>query len=131
MKLKVIGPSRLPLEAKAGARVNVTAIYCRVGARSAMGRDRDTVLVREVRDADTGALLADHLWFNRGKTWRNLGLLPGDVVSFSARPMEYRTGYWGPNEVRQVEAPARREYRLTPPEGLRILSRVRSDRVAA
>lgn len=128
MKLKVIGPSRLPLEARAGARVHVTAIYSRVGAREAMGRGQETVLVRNVQDAETGLLLADHIWFNRGKVWRNIGLVPGDSVDFCARPIEYRTGYWGPNEVRQIDAPARREYRLTPPEGLRILSRERSER---
>ena len=128
MKLRIIGPSRQPLEARAGSRVNVTAIYARVGARYVTGRGTETVLIRDVRDADTGVLLADHLWFNRGRIWRNIGLIPGDAIVFSARPIEYRTGYWGPNEVRQIEAPARREYRLTPPEGLRVISREQCER---
>lgn len=128
MKLMVLAPSRQPLEAMAGGKIRVTAVYVRAGDRHDTGVHHSTVLVRDVRDAESGALLADHLWFNRGEIWRHAGLVPGDVISFRARPIEYRTGYWGPNRVRQVLEPARRDYRLTPPEGLCVLCRARDER---
>ena len=131
MKLLIVGPSRQPLEARAGARVNVTAIFSRLGAREAFGEGKETVLLVDVRDADTGELLTDHLWFNRGRIWRNAGLIPGDTIAFSARPIEYRTGYWGPNALRRIDAPARRDYRLSTPEGLRIIARARRHNQAA
>ncbi len=111
----------------AGATIRVTAVYVRAGNRRDSGLLDTTVLVREVRDAETGTLLADHLWFNRGKVWRTLGLEGGDVVSFQARPIEYRTGYWGASRVRQLLEPARREYRLTPPEHLAVIARTRRE----
>ena len=127
MKLVVLAPSRKPLEAKAGGHVRVTAVYVRAGARRDTGSPHSSVLVRDVRDAETAALLTDHLWFNRGKVWRQAGLVRGDVVSFQARPIEYRTGYWGPGKIRQVLEPARREYCLTPPEGLIVIARAQRD----
>ena len=131
MKLEVTGPGRVALQARFGERVRVTAVYVRCGTRTVRGRSHATVLLRDVRDAETGALLADHLWFNRGKLWRRAALAPGDVVTFCARPIEYRTGYWGPNKVLQIEHPPRRDYRLTPPEGLQVYARVRANRGAA
>ncbi len=74
-----------------------------------LGHSFPTVLVRNVRDAESGELLADHLWFNRGNIWRHIGPRPGDRVQFIARAVEYRTGYWGPNRlVRADNPPARR-----------------------
>lgn len=125
MKLMVLAPNRKPLEAKAGGRIRVTDVYVRAGDRRDTGAHHGTVLVRDVRDAESGALLADHLWFNRGEVWRHAGLVAGDVISFQARPIEYRTGYRGPNRVRQALEPARRDYRLTPPEGLVVVARIR------
>ena len=123
----VLAPSRAPLEAKAGGRILVIAVYVRAGTKNAAGHPHGTVLIRDVRNLDTGELLTDHLWFNRGKVWRNVGLVPGDVVSFQSRPIEYRTGYWGPSKVRQILEPARRDYRLTPPEGLCVIAQARSE----
>jgi hypothetical protein len=121
MRLKVLCPRRVRLGVKVGQRITVLATYLRMGSRHVGRREFLTVLLGDVRDADTGNLLADHVWFNRGNIWRQAGLRPGDVVRFQTRPIEYRTGYWGPNLVRQLESPARFEYRLTTPEGLEIV----------
>jgi hypothetical protein len=131
MTITVLGPGRTELEARAGGTIRVTAVFERVGARDRLCHPRQTVLVRDVRDAETGELLADHLWFNRGKVWKKVGLVEGDVVCFRARPIEYRTGYWGPNKVRQVDEPARRDYKLTPPEGLQVIERQRVEHAEA
>ena len=123
MRLQVLGPSRLPLGARVGETVQAVAVYARQGGRSVGCRIHPTVLVREVRDAITGILLTDHLWFNRGSVWQKAGLRPGDVIAFTARVIEYHTGYWGPNRVRQALEPARCDYRLTPPVKLRLVAR--------
>lgn len=122
MKLFVESPSRDRLAMKAGSLLHVIATYARCGERRAANNASETVLLRDVRDAETGELLADHMWFNRGRLWRSLDLRAGDRVEFYSRAIEYRTGYWGPNRVRQQEAPARRDYRLTPPAGLTVVA---------
>ena len=131
MKLLLSSPGRVELESRAGSTIRVIAVYVRSGGRKDARDTRGTVLIRDVCDAETGALLTDHLWFNRGSIWRNAELIPGDVIVFEARPIEYRTGYWGPNRVRKVLEPARRDFRLTPPEGLRVIARAQFGRPEA
>ncbi len=75
--------------------------------------------------------MTDHLWFNRGGIWQRAALLPGDLVTFEARSIEYRTGYWGPDRIRQLDEPPRRDYRLTPPTGLHVVRRARCVREEA
>ena len=127
MTLSVLGPSRATLESCVGRRIRVTAVFVAVGKRKALTDPRLTVLVRDVRDADSGEALTDHLWFNRGSVWKAANLTPGDLICFNARSIEYRTGYWGPSKIRQIDAPARRDYRLTPPEGLQVIGRAWRD----
>ena len=93
------------------------------GIRQAAGRSYPTVLIRDVRDADSGAVLANHLWFNRGRIWKKTRLTPGDTVEFEARAIEYRTGYWGPDPIRRLDEPPRADFKLTPPSGLRVILR--------
>ncbi len=119
----VLTPSRERLAANVGRKIVVHAVYVGLGKRKAGQKEFSTVLIRDVRQAESGELLTDHLWFNRGKTWRKAGVLPGDRIAFEARSIEYRTGYWGPNQLRRLESPPRVEYKLTAPAGLRVLGR--------
>jgi hypothetical protein len=128
MKLKVLCPRRRGLEANVGQTIRVVATYLRMGSKKVGSHDFHTILLGDIRDAETGELLADHVWFNRGSLWRKAALVPGDLVRFCARPIEYRTGYWGPNQVRQLNAPARYDYRLSTPKGLEVIRRETSDR---
>jgi hypothetical protein len=123
MKFEVLAPTRVSLEVVAGQSIRVVATYARMGSKSNRGRDFPTVLLIDLRDANTGELLTDHMWFNRGRVWRSSQLLVGDVVLFEARSIEYRTGYWGPDPIRRQAEPPRCDYRLTPPENLQILRR--------
>jgi hypothetical protein len=123
MRIKVLAPNRAELEAFAGRKVEVEAVYVRTGIRTLNGRSFDTVLLRDVRSTQSGAVLADHLWFNRGRIWRRAGLRSGDVVRFEARSIEYRTGHWGPDRLRRMEEPPRRDFKLTPPESLQVIRR--------
>lgn len=123
MQTITLAPSRQVLEANAGRKLLVVAVYAAMGTKKVGNRAFHTVLLRWVREASTGTLLADHLWFNRGNAWRKAGLVHGDVIAFEARPIEYRTGYWGPDPIRRLDAPPRRDYRLTPPTEVRIVRR--------
>lgn len=124
MRLVLVAPSRDPLRIRVGQTIRVTATYARMGTRQARNSDYPTVLVREVREAESGALLTDHLWFNGGRIWQRAALVPGHVVRFAARVIEYRTGYWGPNRLRQLESPPRRDFKLTPPTQVEVVGRV-------
>lgn len=130
MPISIAGPSRTNLEARVGCKIRVTAVFVTLSKRKADLDHRETVLLRDIRDAETGFELTDHLWFNRGRLWKALALAPGDIVCFVARPIEYRTGYWGTNKLRQLDAPARRDYRLTPPEEMQVIRRARREQGA-
>ena len=121
MKQGFLTPKRRNLEVLAGQTIRVIAAYDRIGTRAAVGRTYKTVLVRDVRHAQTGTLLADHLWFNRGNIWKKADVTQGDRVTFVARAIEYRVGYWGPDRLRQAADPPRVEYRLTPPKSLTVV----------
>lgn len=126
MGFTIAAPTRGCLAQQVGQTLRVRAVYARTGTRKVGHRSYPTVLLVDVRDVETGALLTDHLWFNRGGLWQRVSPVQGDVVTFEARVIEYRTGYWGPNRVRQILEPARSDYRLTPPTSL-SLSRLQSN----
>src|SRR5213592_2948954 len=105
-----------------GQHITVVGIYARTGIRRSRRRVYTTVLIRHVCDAKTGAPLAEQLWFNRGNSWRQVRLEPGDRVRFQARVIEYRRGYWGPDPIRRTYDPPRLDYCLTPPHGLTVVS---------
>lgn len=131
MKIMVLAPTRVRLKANAGRKIAVVGIYVGMGTRRVGQRPHRTILIRDVRDASTGELLADHLWFNRGKVWRRAMLRPGDAVEFEARSIEYRPGHWGPDPIRRRENPPRVEYKLTAPSGLRVIRGDAGDQAAA
>ena len=128
MGIKALSPSRGVLAARAGKTVRVVGVFARLGIRRVGSKEYPTVLVTDVFDQDTGIALTDHLWFNEGRAWRRARLIPGDIIAFTARVIEYRTGYWGPNRVRQYLEPARSDFRLTPPSDLAVVWRARSRR---
>jgi len=123
MKLTLLRPSRPELEARAGDTIKVVARFSRIGIRSAHGKTRQTVLLTSVREVDTGILLTDHLWLNRGNVWKNAGAIPGDLVTFEARSIEYRTGHFGPDHLLREEYPPRQDYTLTAPKEVQVVHR--------
>jgi hypothetical protein len=107
------------------------ATYAGTGIRRVGTRIYPTVLVRHVRLESTGTYLADHLWFNRGESWRRADLVKGDRIILEARAIEYRTGYWGTNKLERLNRPPRVEYKLTPPKRIAIARRADSRPKAA
>jgi hypothetical protein len=50
-------------------------------------------LLKDVKDAATGVIMTDHLWFNLTKGFAALGPLePGAIVEFDARVKPYQKG---------------------------------------
>ena len=125
---EVIMPERLAMQPYAGRKVLVSATYKRNGMRRVGNHTYLTVLIENIRHMESGTVLTDHLWFNRGNLWRRAELRPGDRIAFQARVLDYRTGYWGPEKIRRLENPPRVEYGLTPPEGLVIIRSARGSR---
>lgn len=111
---------RKNLRARDGQRFRVTAIVERSGLkRGWQGREQQTLMLRNLVDANTGELLDDHLWFTAGK-WSE-GLQAGDMIEFDARVGPYEKGYFGRRE--DVFAPPSTDWRLTRPTKVKRLTK--------
>ncbi len=104
-----------------GERIEVEAIYEADSLGCKNGRTFQTVLVTEVRDTESSELLADHLWFRKGKELSKASL--GDSIRFSARPIPYRKGYHGLSQLLKHLDPPYVDYKLTPPQELSVVVR--------
>jgi hypothetical protein len=119
MATKNIGERR-ELQKRSGTRFRCRAAVERFGTKAAFRAPPvPTILLRDIIDANTGALLTDHLWFTTGK-W-SAGLAAGDIIEFEARAAEYIKGYQGRREV--YEAPASRDWKLQRPTKVKVLPR--------
>jgi len=65
------------------------------GQRTSYGHPKPMVLLTDVRDAQHGHVLTDHVWFDRRKWVDDLDLQPGDEIEFDARVGPYVKGYAG------------------------------------
>ncbi len=77
-----------------GQRLRFSATVERFGGRRSYKRRDEfdpTILLSDLRLAETGELLADHLWFRCGR-W-SAGLQVGDRFEFEARIDTYSKGY--------------------------------------
>ena len=111
---------RKELEKRDGTRFRCRAVVDGFGTKTAFrGPPVQTILLCNVVDADTGALLTDHLWFTKGK-W-SAGLAAGDIFEFEARAADYIKGYQGRRD--DVYAPVSRDWRLQRPTKVTILPR--------
>jgi hypothetical protein len=68
-------------------------------------------LLRDLRNAETGTQLADHLWFRAGAWSSSLNL--DDRIAFDARVTPYLKGYLGHREV--CDRPVMQDWRLERP----------------
>ncbi len=85
---------RKELAAQAGDRKKFRATFSRIGKKTNFkGYSEDTILLTEVREADTNKLVADHLWFSYTQGFEKIVLTEGTVLEFEARVKEYSKGY--------------------------------------
>ena len=93
-KVKAAADARLTLGRLDGIRLRFRARLERWGEKPAFkGYPIRTLLLVDLTRADTGEVVADHLWFTSGK-WAE-GLSVGCTFEFDARVDSYRKGYRG------------------------------------
>jgi hypothetical protein len=72
-----------------------------------------TLLLQKIKDAKSGKIMTDHLWFNYTNGFRALGrLTKGDKIKFDARVKEYIKGYVNYREGTNTR---RADYKLSHP----------------
>lgn len=101
-----------------GKRLMFSAVVHGFGTRHFKDKEIPTILFREVYELSSEKLVADHLWFTKGKAWSNLSV--GSKVQFEARVKEYEKGYKGSREV--LDAPVTTDYKLERPTKIELLS---------
>lgn len=85
---------RKKLEADKGKRKKFKAVFDRIGKKKNFkGYSEDTVLLKNIIDAETNAIVADHVWFTFIKAFEKISLVKGVEIEFEARVKEYEKGY--------------------------------------
>ena len=89
-----------------GQRQRFAATIDRIGVKDGW-RSAITVLLKDVALADTGDVVADHLWLRYGPWADELvsGLQVGARITFDAVVTRYVKGYTGDDPVRQAARP--------------------------
>jgi hypothetical protein len=113
---------RPELARRRGLRFRYTGTVERFGIKRSYGHEKTTLLLSDVRSVD-GGLVADHLWFTRGK-WSNEITL-GDRIAFDARATAYRKGYAGDrlDVIAERGFGASVSHRLSNPTRVEVLAR--------
>lgn len=97
-----------------GKRLRFTATVERFGTKPNWhGFPEKTLLLKDIRFADTGIVACDHLWFKHGN-W-SVGLLANSTFSFDARVDSYVKGYQGGRAERLGECYQELDYHLERP----------------
>jgi hypothetical protein len=87
-------PMRKALAKDEGLRKKFRAIFTRFGKKvNFKGYSEMTVLLTKIVEAETGNLVADHLWFGYTAGFEKAHLTEGVTVEFEARVKEYAKGY--------------------------------------
>ena len=77
-----------------GVRKKFQARFVRFGKKTNFHSYSDqTVLLQNVTDGETGAVIADHVWFTYTKGFEKTNLVPGVSIAFEARVRSYKKGY--------------------------------------
>lgn len=117
-KLKEIGSDN---------RNTFTGTFVRFGYKNGWKGPIETLLLKDIRQLN-GEIVAEHLWFTKTKGFANLDLKEGDILKFNARVSVYEKGYKGYDFMKQLENPVSKDYKLSYPTKIEIISReVRAD----
>ncbi len=85
---------RKELAKDSGVRKKFRAIFIRIGMKTNYkGYSEETILLKNIMDAETNKIVADHIWFGFTKGFEKLSLTEGVTLEFEARIKEYRKGY--------------------------------------
>lgn len=85
---------RKGLAKSADERKRFRAQFVRLGKKTNFkGYSEDTLLLREVKDVESGKVVADHVWFTFSKGFEAIPLTVGTLIEFDARIKKYEKGY--------------------------------------
>lgn len=57
------------------------------------GYSEDTILLKEITDAESKEVVADHLWFTFSLAFQKAKITEGCTIEFDARVKDYTKGY--------------------------------------
>jgi hypothetical protein len=82
------------LAAERGVRKRFRATFSRIGKKiNYNGHSEDTILLKNIIDADSNKVVTNHVWFSYTKGFEKLSLEEGTTIKFEARIKEYKKGY--------------------------------------
>ena len=101
-------------------RKTFTGKFVRTGKKAGFkGYSRETLLIKDIVDSETGDQVTDHIWLNYTKGFENVNLHTGAIVEFQARIVEYKKGY---KNSRFAFAEQKKDYKLSHPTKIRIVT---------
>ncbi len=115
---------RKKLEAEKGKRKKFRAVFDRIGKKKNFkGYSEDTILLKNIVDIETNAVVADHVWFTYMKAFDQLSFTKGVAIEFEARVKEYTKGYVN----RQLKINNHKtDFKLSHPTKIKIVADVKA-----
>ena len=111
---------RKKLAVNEGERKKFTGLFTRLGKKAGYtGYSVETILLTNVKDAETGELVTNHLWFTFTKGFQLFGLKEGDTLEFEARVKAYSKGYVNKSLTLNKE---KHDYKLSNPTKIKRLT---------
>ena len=110
---------REELSRRVGRREQFRATFGRFGLHRSPWGKQVTVLLLNVKDAD-GRLVADHMWFKRGRQMQKMKLRSGDQLRFTATIAPY-TKRRNRDDECDHESRYVVDYRLIFPNNMRLI----------
>lgn len=101
-------------------RHTFTGKFERFGLKHGYMGPVETVLLIDIRLAETNEQVADHLWFNKTKGFTNANLKEGDIVQFDGRVAQYTKGYFGRRD--NVYIPFSTDLKIERPTNVTIIT---------
>lgn len=109
---------RIGLKKELGKRKKFRGLYVRMGRKAGFnGYSQETILLKDIVDLESGAIVTDHLWFNLTKGFECLSIKEGMTLEFEARIKEYTKGYVN---TRYKIDQQKKDYKLSHPTKFRI-----------
>ena len=104
-----------------GERYRFHAKIDRFGKKTSYTGGTDpTILLKDIKLVGTDKILADHVWFAKGKSWKSCSV--GDCVEFDARVVQYEKGYKGYRDD-VIDSPIMTDYTLERPTKIKRIKK--------
>jgi len=120
-KLNIPSQVRKALGVNEGQRGLYTGEFVRTGSKHGYKGNIVTIIWKDVKD-ETGQIVADHLWSNMTKAFKQADLKPSDLVEFRATVKKYIKGYQGRREE-VFDKSTKADYHLSRPTNIRKLEK--------